>query len=73
MIGERKPKEPPQTEVDEAEMWASVIRGAQIEAITHGVSFIRMTHHEDHTLHVEILQPHDYMPWGLTNTMETKQ
>lgn len=59
-------------QVEEVELWAQMIRDAQIMAITHGTAFVKFSF-EDQTIHVELLQPHAYMSRGLINTMETKQ
>ena len=64
--------EPTQREIDEADLWALMIRDAQISAVVHGTAFLKFTY-EDNMINVELLKPHDYMPWGLMNTMETKQ
>lgn len=64
--------EPTQREIDEADLWALMIRDAQIEAVIHGTAFLKFTY-QDNTINVELLKAHDYMPWGLMNTMETKQ
>lgn len=65
-------REPTQQEIDEADLWALAIREAQMTAVIHGTAFLKFTF-VDQTIHVECLRPEDYMPWGLMNTMETKQ
>lgn len=61
-----------ETEIDEGDLWAMMIRDAQITAITHGTAFLKFTY-VDHTIHVECLKPEDYMPWHMLHTSEKLQ